>query len=638
MNVTNLDRLSTGDELHWYRHAGWQEGSGGATGPHPVGTGWEHERFVFATSGHIIYHVTQSGDLYWQNHHGWKEGTVEWPARQLVLAGFASQYRYLSVFAAEEGVIYAITADGHLHWYKHEGWQDGKAGLTGPKVVGLNSSWNFYASVFAGGDGILYAVNPDGNLRWHRHEGWRDGEESWKVLNHDPRVTRIWAVVGEGGWDAYVSVFSAGNGLIYAVTAQGELRWYRHEGWQSGEEKWEIDASGVPWKVVEAAGWLRYRTLFAGGDGVIYGVGVGPTSWMSLIPGGRKLNQLTIPGTHDTGTWGVPDTQLGFTHNAKCQSLSLRAQLDAGIRFIDIRVVQDTKKGSKTPDFAIYHGPVNTGNWFSTDIVDVCKQFLAEHPSETIVMSVKDASGSTDRIEAHVLEYLTNERTESSVPALWHARGRIVLVRRYEDQWGSSGIPASKGWPDDDVTPPQGVPIDGGKNTLKIQDVYGYGLGDHKVAIMEILGALGAESVGRLIEVVLNWPNDLGDDSLEGLDAVRFHGPAVQGLLVPIQREKIEKKWSFVEKHLNGAMAEHDDKAWWINFSSASGPPPFLNPLEFAKGVASVSPGDEGINKRLCSYLEQHPTGYLGTVMMDFPEYPNDGELIKRLIVTNFPR
>ena len=104
-------------------------------------------------------------------------------------------YSFVQTPHITKGGLYETS--GHLHWYKHEGWQDGKAGLTGPKVVGLNSSWNFYASVFAGGDGVLYAVNPDGNLRWHRHEGWQSGEESWKVLNHDPRVTRIWAVVGD---------------------------------------------------------------------------------------------------------------------------------------------------------------------------------------------------------------------------------------------------------------------------------------------------------------------------------------------------------------------------------------------------------------------------------------------------------
>src|SRR5262249_12066678 len=140
--------------------------------------------------------------------------------------------------------------------------------------------------------------------------------------------------------------------------------------------------------------------------------------------------------------------------NAKCQSLTLQEQLDAGIRFIDIRVKQDTHDGK--PDFGIYHGKTNlnwSGLWFSSDIVAVCNQFLVDHPTETILMSVKDEWGSTTDFEQNLKLHLTSDNCllTTFVPALQQARGKIVLFRRYE--FGTAGIPAWKDWPPDEAKP-----------------------------------------------------------------------------------------------------------------------------------------------------------------------------------------
>ena len=44
---------------------------------------------------------------------------------------------------------------------------------------------------------------------------------------------------------------------------------------------------------------------------------------------------MLIPGTHDSGTYGINNAVSQYS---KCQDLNLRDQLNAGVRFIDIRV------------------------------------------------------------------------------------------------------------------------------------------------------------------------------------------------------------------------------------------------------------------------------------------------------------
>ncbi len=51
--------------------------------------------------------------------------------------------------------------------------------------------------------------------------------------------------------------------------------------------------------------------------------------WREKIDPQTALTSLTIPGTHDSGANGGPLIE--------CQSWSIREQLDAGIRFLDVR-------------------------------------------------------------------------------------------------------------------------------------------------------------------------------------------------------------------------------------------------------------------------------------------------------------
>lgn len=184
---------------------------------------------------------------------------------------------------------------------------------------------------------------------------------------------------------------------------------------------------------------------------------------MGALDGTLRLSQLTIPGTHDSCALHEP-----FAGTAKCQTLGLRGQLDAGVRFLDIRC---RRVGGA---FQIYHGAVSQKMSFD-DVRGTCLEFLRAHPTECLVMSVKeeeDAIGAArpfaEMFEAYAAKDPGAWYLGTAVPALGEVRGRIVLLRRFASA-KPMGIDAGL-WRDNAL-------FDAGSATarLRVQDCYRVG-------------------------------------------------------------------------------------------------------------------------------------------------------------------
>ena len=67
---------------------------------------------------------------------------------------------------------------------------------------------------------------------------------------------------------------------------------------------------------------------------------------------------------------------------ARCQTMSLLDQLEAGVRFLDIRCRHFHRS------FLIHHDRVYQGTTFD-QVLDVALQFLTDNPTETILMRLK---------------------------------------------------------------------------------------------------------------------------------------------------------------------------------------------------------------------------------------------------------
>lgn len=115
------------------------------------------------------------------------------------------------------------------------------------------------------------------------------------------------------------------------------------------------------------------------------GLGETPhTDWMQSIFDDTSLGSLSLPGTHESlSIHGGPLTQTQENHGD--HGATLTAQLNAGIRAIDIRIhIEDTVNNI----FDIYHGPVYQNADFG-DVLHVVGDFLAAHPTETVLMRIK---------------------------------------------------------------------------------------------------------------------------------------------------------------------------------------------------------------------------------------------------------
>ena len=182
--------------------------------------------------------------------------------------------------------------------------------------------------------------------------------------------------------------------------------------------------------------------------------------WMEPIADSAALSELSIPGTHESLALYEP-----LVGTAKCQVLSLAAQLDAGVRYVDVRCRHLENA------FQIFHGPVFEQQTFD-DVVATVLGFLDEHPSETLIMSIKEEStpdGSTRSFEDTFASYVARAPDRwylgTSLPRLGEARGKIVLLRRFSATSSALGIDASS-WADDTT-----FSIGAGP-TLRVQDAY----------------------------------------------------------------------------------------------------------------------------------------------------------------------
>lgn len=147
--------------------------------------------------------------------------------------------------------------------------------------------------------------------------------------------------------------------------------------------------------------------------------------WMSRIANGTKLNQLSIPGTHDSMAYS---SSMAFGEISRTQTLSLENQLKAGVRFLDIRLKHN---GSH---FSIHHGSIYTGFSFDDVLVKV-RTFLQANPTETVLMRVKQEDSSKSDAEMKNLfnQYLNRypnlfSNVNSSNATLGEVRGKVVIV------------------------------------------------------------------------------------------------------------------------------------------------------------------------------------------------------------------
>ncbi|MGP3775931.1 N,N-dimethylformamidase beta subunit family domain-containing protein [Streptomyces sp. SDT5-1] len=79
-----------------------------------------------------------------------------------------------------------------------------------------------FLNLVPGGNGIIYAIQADGKLYWYRHTNWSTGTPASWANSGSGRV------IGNGGWQKFRFVLAAADGQIFAFMPNGDLLWYRY--------------------------------------------------------------------------------------------------------------------------------------------------------------------------------------------------------------------------------------------------------------------------------------------------------------------------------------------------------------------------------------------------------------------------
>ncbi|KAM5369692.1 hypothetical protein ACJZ2D_008839 [Fusarium nematophilum] len=159
-------------------------------------------------------------------------------------------------------------------------------------------------------------------------------------------------------------------------------------------------------------------------------------TWMADLPDDVLLSDLSIPGTHDTMTYEIGRESL------QCQNWNLTTQLEAGLRYFDIRA------RLRDDELHIYHATGYTGFSFE-DVLAYMTEFLDAHPSETIIMRLKQEGRPIGNNNASFEEAFNSYPFDkyrhvydpsAPLPTLGELRSKIFILQNFPASGGPYGV------------------------------------------------------------------------------------------------------------------------------------------------------------------------------------------------------
>lgn len=170
-------------------------------------------------------------------------------------------------------------------------------------------------------------------------------------------------------------------------------------------------------------------------DWITYSSYVDGPCWMKYVDDNKFLDELNIPGTHDSGTCSVDNDTEPQSSQVKCQQDYIPTQLLEGIRYFDIRLGKGNDPGICHGDFYLFK---KDGYYLHlSDVIGYFKTFLSENPREALIMlaSRGNDEATDDSVTTAFAKVMDDKPdlfyTSSHVPTLGEVRGKIVLLRRF---------------------------------------------------------------------------------------------------------------------------------------------------------------------------------------------------------------
>lgn len=285
-----------------------------------------------------------------------------------------------------------------------------------------------------------YAIRTLLNFEEHKKTGY----SIWSVdgdSDKDGKVINVWSGEHDGKASRSFAFDRQLNGTYIIRDRTNEEKDINYlaiekDGKDQDNNKICHKRKSIPWEL-ELVGYSMDKTnaTVSSIDWITYSSYVDGPCWMSYVDGNKFLDELSIPGTHDSGTCSVDNDTEPQSSQAKCQQDYIPTQLLEGVRYFDIRLGKGENPG-------IDHGACyllkKDGNFMHlSDVIGYFNTFLSENPTEALIMLVSRGNDeATDESLTTALGKVFDENpnlfyTSSRIPTLGEVRGKIVLLRRF---------------------------------------------------------------------------------------------------------------------------------------------------------------------------------------------------------------
>ena len=285
-----------------------------------------------------------------------------------------------------------------------------------------------------------YAIRTLLNFEEHKKTGY----SIWSVdgdSDKDGKVIHVWSGEHDGKASRSFAFDRQQNGTYIIRDRTNEKKDINYlaietDGKDQDNNKICHKRKSIPWEL-ELVGYDKgeINTTVRSIDWITYSSYVDGPCWMSHVDGHKYLDELSIPGTHDSGTCSVDNDTEPQSSQVKCQQDYIPTQLLEGIRYFDIRLGKGNDPGICHGDFYLFK---KDGNYLHlSDVIGYFKTFLNENPSEALIMlaSRGNDEATDESITTAFAKVMADNPdlfyTSSHVPTLGEVRGKIVLLRRF---------------------------------------------------------------------------------------------------------------------------------------------------------------------------------------------------------------
>ncbi len=406
-----------------------------------------------------------------------------------------------------------------------------------------------------------YAIRTLLNFEEHKKTGY----SIWSVdgdSDKDGKVIHVWSGEHDGKASRSFAFVRQSNGTYIIRDRTNEKKDINYlaiekDGKDQDNNKICHKRKSIPWEL-ELVGYSMDKTnaTVSSIDWTTYSSYVDGPCWMSHVDGSKYLDELSIPGTHDSGTCSVDNDTEPQTSLAKCQQDYIPTQLLEGIRYFDIRLGKNDKNGDPGIDHGICYLHKKDGGFMQlSHVIGYFKTFLNENPSEALIMLV--SRGNDEATDESVTTAFANVMgnnsdlfyTSSHVPTLNEVRGKIVLLRRFKLAGDSVdghtwGLDLTE-WDDK-------IKAHSGKSMCLVQDARGF----------EAAGNAGAKEPYCTKVYAQDHYDCTGSSKIDWVDMALNAAPDLKRSPVDITAE-------------DGTTAQVTERCWFINYTSCTQYNPF---------------------------------------------------------------